>query len=138
MGRPYPRLIHPVPVQIEQIDHGATVYDDDAREPVQQAARKAVVTLPGQASYGSRADLRYSAGGPQEGEDGFITFRMLDLQARSVTLQVNDRILKVGAVNHDAYITRIQPMGHYPEFNSSLVRAYFADRQPAKHQRRTA
>lgn len=138
MARPYPRLLHPVPVQLEQIDRGATVYDTDAREPVQQAARKTVVTIPGQASYGSRADLKFSAGGPQEGEDGFITFRKLDLDARSITLHVNDRIVKVGAVVHDAYITRIQPMGHYPEFNSTLVRAYFSDRQPSKQHRRTA
>lgn len=138
MPRPYPRLLHPVPVLIEQIDTGATVYDEDAREPVQQAARKVVVTVPGQASYGSAASLTPGAGGIREDEDGYVTFRQRDLDARSVALAVNDRFTSIGGVGHDAYVTRLQPMGHYPEFGNTLVRAYFADRQPAKHRRRTA
>lgn len=135
---PYPRLLHPVSVEIEQIDRGATNYDEDAREPIQQAARKAVVTLPGQASYGSSSSLGHGSGGPQEGEGGYVLFRARDLEANSVTLQPDDRIIKVGNVDHDVYITRLQPAGHYPPYGHTLVKAFFSDRQPVKHRRRTA
>lgn len=138
MGRPYPRLIHPVRVTIEQTNPTSTVWDNDAREAVQQVARKAAVTLQGQASYGSSKDMSPGATGIREGEDGYVLFRQSDLAARSISLQVNDRITQIGGTLHDAYITRLQPMGHYPEFGSTIVRAYFSDRQPAKHRRRAS
>lgn len=130
--RPYPRLLHPVVVVLEQIDRAATVYDEDTREPVQQAARKAAISLPGQASYGSSKEHSLKPYGPEEGESGYVTFLARDLETRSIVLSVGDRITAIGKVEHDAYIGRLQPMGHYPEFGNTLVRAYYQDRQPAK------
>jgi hypothetical protein len=132
--RAYPRLIHPVQITIEQVDKPATLYDKDAREPVQQVARKTPVTLPGQVSYGSSSDFSPSATGPQSGEDGYVAFLARELERRDVTLVVGDRIRHIGKNEHDAYVTRVQPRGHYPEYGHTYIRAYFADRQPAKRR----
>ena len=126
----YPNLIHPVSVQLEQIDFSNTFYDEEAREPIRQPARSAVIVLQGQVKYGSSKELTYNAGGPREEERGYVLFRQLDLNAESIVLHPNDRIKKIGNVDHDAYITRLEPTGHYPEYGNTLVKAYFADRQP--------
>lgn len=134
----YPNLLHPVTVTIAQFDSDSTVYDDEAREPVQQAARSTEVELPGQVSYGSSRELSYELGGRRENERGYVLFRQVDLDAKSVTLQPNDRITKIGQVVQDAYITRLEPKGHYSGFaGHTLVKAHFADREPSK-QRRSA
>jgi hypothetical protein len=136
MAFAYPRLLHPVPVIVEQVSIPETAYDLDAREPVQQAARLASVTIPGQAKYGSSKELSYESSGPQAGERGYVLFRQRDLDSRGIVLAVNDRITKVGRTDHDSYITRLEPTGHYAEFGgNTLVKAYFADRQPSKHRR---
>lgn len=132
----YPRLLHPVRVVVEQINKGATAYDYDAREPIQQAARDTQLTLRGQVKYGSSTELRYDDAGPMENERGYVLFSQRELDAASVVLAVNDRITRIGVVDHDSYITRLEPMGHYPEFGgNTLLKAYFADRQPSKHRR---
>lgn len=130
--RPYPRLLHPVTVSLEQIDRAATLYDDDTRAPLQQAAYKARLTISGQASYGSSKDYAPRAFGRLEQESGFVTFLQRDLEARSITLNIGDRIVAIGNTPHNVFITRLQPMGHYPEYGNTLVRAYYQDRQPAK------
>jgi len=130
----YPRLLHAVNVRLVCIDYDNTIYDTEAREPVQQAARSTVVVLPGQVKYGSSDDQTPSSGGPREEERGYVLFRKRDLDSESVTLRVNDRITQIGNVEHDCYITRLEPLGHYPSYGHTLVKAHFADRQPAKHR----
>lgn len=132
--RSYPRLLHPVPVVLEQIDMAATVYDSDSREPVQQAARKTSVTLPGQMKYGESKSAGMSSTGLEAGENGYALFRIRDLHFANITLQIGDRIRSAGDTVHDAYITRLQPIGHLPRWNSTLIKAFFADRQPAKNR----
>lgn len=134
----YPRLLHPVPVQIEQANRGATVYDEDARESVGQVAVDAVVTINGQVKYGSSKQLDYQSGaGVQENEKGYVLFRQRDLNAASITLQPSDRIIKIGSVVHDVYISRLMPTGHYGEHGgNTLVKAFFEDRQPSNHRSR--
>jgi hypothetical protein len=108
------------------------MYDADTREPVQQVARKAAISLAGQVGYGASADKSGKPYGTIEGENGYVTFLARDLETRSITLSIGDRITRIGKVDHDAYITRLQPMGHYPEYGNTLCRAYFQDREPAK------
>jgi len=134
----YPKLLHPVPVQIEQADRGSTIYDDDAREPIGQVAVSAVVTISGQVKYGSSKQLGYQSGaGVQENEKGYVLFRQRDLDAASIALEPSDRITKIGTVDHDVYISRIMPTGHYAEFGgNTLVKAFFEDRQPSKQRSR--
>lgn len=123
-----PNLIHPVDVTIEQINRAATIYDDDAREPVQAAARKSQVVVPGQPRWGSSRRLEATAGGPVDNATGYVLFRPIDLEAAGVDLQINDRLRFQG---RELYIVRLQPAGHYGGV-SKLTRAYFADREPAK------
>lgn len=130
---PYPNLIHPVDVILEQVDAGSTVWDVDGSEPVQQMSRVSPITLKGQAKYGASKEAGNEAGGPTEEERGYVLFRQKDLNAVSVVLKINDRITQIGTVTHDSYITRLEPCGHYPAHGNTLVKAYFADRQPAKH-----
>lgn len=130
-----PNLIHPVPCAIEQIDRPATLYDEDAREPVQYAARATSIVVPGQPRWTSERELEVAAGGPIEGARGYVLFRYADLVARGVTLAINDRITMQGQLIDEAYVVRLQPMGHYSDQNgASLVRAWVADRKPAKER----
>lgn len=123
-----PNLIHPIDVTIEQINRAATVYDEDAREPIQAAARSAAVVLPGQPNWNAGKRLEPTAEGPVDKAQGYMLFRQVDLAAAGIALQINDRLRAQG---RELYIVRLQPMGHYDGV-SKLLRAWFADREPAK------
>lgn len=135
--RSYPTLIHPVRVRLERIDKSRTVYDESTRAPVQQATRKPVIELQGQVKYGTSKEITYETAGTRESESGYVLFRTRDLEAVEVTLSIGDRITKIGAVEHDAYIIRLEPKGHYGDLGgATLIKAYFEDRQPGKQPRR--
>jgi len=130
-----PNLLHPVPIQVSQLDTASSLYDDEAREPIQQATRSTVVTIPGQVKYGSSREASFHLGGLRENERGYVLFRQVDLDALSVTLKINDRIVKIGQIVQSADISRIEPVGHYPDQNgATMVRAYFSDRLPSKQR----
>lgn len=128
-----PNLIHPVDVHIEQLDKASTVYDDDFREPVQQAAHAVVKYLKGQVSWGESKQLGTTAAGVEENAAGYVLFRYIDLEKAGVTLKLNDKIVKLGKIATDLYITKIAPCGHYQDQGgATLVKAYFMDRQPSR------
>lgn len=132
-----PRLIHPVPVVLERINRDTTKERADAREPIQQAARHPAVTIQGQPNWtavvGGGRSLQVTRLGPQEDALGYVLFRYADLNAQSITLQMNDRIKKIGFREGDWYINRLQDVGHYSDAGGpTLVRAYFKDRDPTK------
>ena len=130
-----PRLIHPVDCTIEQIDTASTAYDEDAREPIQHAARKTAVVVQGQPKWRSEKDLETARGGSTDAAAGYVLFRYADLTAAGVTLRVNDRITIQGHLADEVYVTRLQPMGHYSDQNgATLVKAWFRDRKPAKER----
>jgi hypothetical protein len=130
-----PRLIHPVSVTIQRIDRATTVYDEDAREPVQQASRFTNLILQGQPRWTSGEQLRISRDGPTVDADGYVLFRYRDLDAAGITLQINDRITQIGRRTLEVYIVRLDDAGHYTDTNgASLVRAWFKDRKPAKER----
>lgn len=132
---PLPNLPHKVDITVEQAARDETDYDVDAREPIQQAEHKTTVVVPGQPLWGAEAQLEQQLGGASESARGYVLFRKVDLDGKGVTLQVNDRILKMGHLDTEVYITRLQPRAHYPDQNgSSLVRAWFSDRLPAKQR----
>lgn len=133
-----PNLIHPINVTLVQIKKGTTFYDPDSREPIQQADREVPVVLPGQPKWERQFSLEMEKGGAREGALGYVLFRKVDLDAASIELKVNDRISKIGHVETDVYIVRLEWTGHYPDQDGpSLVKAHFADRQPAKQTRGT-
>lgn len=130
---PLPNLLHKTNIVIQQIDKGDTIYDEDTREPVQQAHRTVNKDLKGQVHWGQADDLEPGAGGVQEESDGYVLFRYLDLDKKGIALSPGDRIIKMGRLNTDVYLIKLQPMAHYEDQNGpSTVRAYFKDRQPSK------
>lgn len=133
---PTPRLLHKVPVEITRINKAGTIYDADAREPVQQAARSAPVVVDGQVNwegnFGGGQARELDKAGPRTGEKGYVLFRYVDLNAKGITdLTHEDRISKIAGKAYDLYIVRLAPMGHYAN-GPTLVRAYFTDRDPSK------
>lgn len=128
-----PNLIHPVPIVIRQIDESETIYDDDMREPVQQTVRGASVTVNGQVKWGMEKSFTSTARGAEEGSDGYVLFRYVDLAAAGITLKREDRFLKLGNVDVDVYVKALRPEGHYSDQGGpTLVKAFFADRQPSR------
>ncbi len=133
---PVPNLIHPVPIDIQQIVKSETIYDDDLREPVQQAARPVTVKTVGQVKWNSQFELESQLGGAVEGSRGYVLFRRIDLEIQGIVLANNDRISKMGVRDTDVYITRLEPVGHYPDQSGhTLIKAHFNDRAPARQTR---
>ena len=133
---PLPNLIHPVPVIIEQLDEGETYYDEDAREPIQDGARPVQVTLQGQVEWRSQKNAQQTRAGVVEGADGYVLFRLIDLAAAGITIDREDRFARIGGIDTDVYVHRLEWVGHYPEFGGpTLLKAYFEDRGPARQTR---
>lgn len=131
-----PNLIHPVPVRIQQIVTGDTMYDEDFREPIQNSKRSTTIVVPGQPKFTDEGSLSISEGGVRPITDGHIIFRYIDLNRKSITLSLNDRFVKIGHVVCDLYIVRLVPVGEYPEHNGpTMVKAYFVDRQPSRQSK---
>ena len=64
---------------------------------------------------------------------GYVVFRYIDLNAREITLQLDDRFVSLGGVDCDLYIVSFRPMGHYPDQGGpTLLKALFDDRQPMR------
>lgn len=131
-----PNLIHPVPVTICQKVTATTVFDEDAREPIGDVERDSSVVVNGQAKWRSQFDVDMEAGGIEESADGYVLFRRVDLVAAGIELQTFDRITKIGTIDTDVYITRLEWTAHYPDQGGpTLVKAHFVDRQPAERER---
>ena len=133
---PVPTLIHPVPVKLRQISRSTTFYDDDAREPIQHATRLATKTIQGQVSWKSQFDIGHNKAGTVLNASGYVLFRKIDLDAQSIVLQDNDRIIQIGTRDTDVYINKLVPTGHYPDIGGhTMIKAFFADRAPSKQTR---
>lgn len=129
-----PKLIHPTPVEIQQINRVATKMDPEAREPVQQAVRATTVIVNGQPKWVSQLQKGHDKGGSTETSIGYVLFRLIDLDALGISLQQNDRFKKIGRIVTDVFIMRLEYTGHYDE-GPTLVKAHFRDRQPGKQNR---
>lgn len=135
---PLPRLIHPVPVVIEQADPAGRVYDRDAREPIHGARGTAIVNIDAQIQWGTKGAPEYEGTGVRERSDGYILVRLYDLNAKGVTLKRGDRIISTGAglgliTGLDLFLLRMQPAGHWPDQGgSTLLRWFFEDRGAAR------
>jgi len=127
-----PNLIHPVSVKVERLDESATVYDEDAREPVKQGSRKVVYTLPAQVNWGAHNGMDPSDIGPSDNESGYVLFRKTECVAAGYHPQRKDRIIQIGSLTGlTLYITSVRPMGHYPDQSGyTLWKCSFSDRSP--------
>lgn len=120
-------------MSIQKIDTSETVYDDDYREPVQQSVRSPTVVVSGQIKWGLDEELASERGGAIEGSDGYVLFRLVDLEAVSHVIAREDRFIKLGTIVVDVYVTALRYEGHYTDVGGpSLVKAFFAGRQPGR------
>lgn len=140
---PIPNLLHPVPVLIQQIDKtdqdtaggDGTWFDDDFREPVQHVADDpaGAVQVNGQVKWGMDEQLRTTLSGALAEADGYVLFRYVDLEAESIILKQNDRLIRIGKIDTDVYLVGLRPEGHYTDVGgATLVKAFFKDRQPSR------
>ena len=126
-----PDLVHPIPVEIEQIDKSSTDWDDDAREAIRTVARTAVKKLNAQISWSVKDDPNPEKMGISEETRGYLLFKKKDLSGESVTISRGDKISKIGHDIVELYVTGLIPVGHYPDQGgASLLQAYFGDRNP--------
>ncbi len=137
---PQPNLIHPIQVEVEQLNRDATIVDPDYQEPIQQGDRSVRKTCPGQIKWVGDERLEPSALGAQLESDGYVLFRLLDLRNRGMTIKVSDRFVSIGEgvakVEIDVYVVKLVYQGHYPDMKGpTLVKAFFRDRDPAKQNR---
>lgn len=130
---PIPNLIHPVPIVVEKISRSTTYYDEDAREPIQAADRATAVNIDGQVKWFDENELAATKTGPAEGSAGYVLFRQIDLTAKGLELEQNDRFTQIGTRTTDVYVTALRPVGHYPDqLGHTMIKAYFTDRQPSR------
>ncbi len=130
---PIPRLIHPISVTIQRRDLASTVVDNDFREPIQQAARFSDVVVKGQIKFFTQEELNVERGGSVIDSTGFVLFRYHDLGKAGIEININDRFIKLGKIEVDYYVVRIESKGHWPDRGgATLVRCYFQDRTPSR------
>ncbi len=135
-----PRLIHPIPTEIQSTAPATVSQDEGYREPIQTIGRSTTFTVPGQWKWFSDRELRMQKSGAQEGSDGYVLLRTVDLAALNKKVNRGDRIIGYGSgrgrVDLDVEVVRLRYEGHYPDQGGpALIKAFFADRQPA-HQTR--
>jgi len=118
---PVPNLLHPVPIQVQQLDTSETYQDDDYREPVQQAAHGETKTVQGQVLWSMKEALSVRLGGVEMQATGYVLFRYVDLSDQSIVLAVNDRLIKLGTLEVDVYVIKLQPMGHNSDVGGSDI-----------------
>lgn len=133
------RLLHPIQVLLRKAEPSRTAAQDPVlKEPIGQVRRnRKPIRLLAQISDGKTNDPVATAGGVNEDSDGYLLFRTQDLRREGVTVERGDRVVQIGsdenAKDVDYYITKLKYMGHYPNHKGpSLVRAYYADRQPSR------
>lgn len=130
-----PRLIHPIPTQIQSVLPQNTIQDDGYNEPVQSVSYGDTYTINGQWKWYSEKELRQMRSGTEEGSDGYVLLRIRDLKTLGKTLSRGDRIVGygsgIGRVELDVYVVKIRYEGHYQDQGGpALVKAFFLDRQP--------
>lgn len=132
-----PRLIHPIPTDIQSFDPQSTIQDDGYEEPVQIVEYGTTFTVNAQWKWFSDKELQSQNYGAEEKSDGYVLMRRVDLLALGQSIKRGDRIgaYGVGAnrLETDLYITKVRHEGHYPDQGGpALVKAYFSDRQPSR------
>lgn len=135
-----PRLLHPFPTQIQTAEPATVSQDEGYREPVQTIGRSETFTIAAQWKWFSDRELALNRSGAEESSDGYVLLRYTDLRALGKEVKRGDRIIGYGtgaaAVKTDLYVVKLRHEGHYPDQGGpALVKAFFADRQPA-HQTR--
>ena len=138
---PSPRLLHPIPILIRQIDRKFTPkYDNRLKEPIGQSPRLLKpVKLRAQMKIGRTDDAQATGLGIEEKSDGYALFLVADLKRVRITINRGDRIVQIGeGVSKrevDFYIVKFEFRGHYPSARGhTLIKAHFQDRHPSRQR----
>ena len=133
-----PRLLHPTKIYIKQKNTSNTLYDDNAREPLGRITRDTTITPNGQVMWKSQKVFVQSSG-IIENTDGYILFRVYDLNKDSITLNQGDLIVKMGTgraeitLSPQLYICGFDHRGHYPDQGGrTLLKAWFKEKAPGR------
>ena len=135
---PTPRLLNKVPVTIALIDKAATLYNENAGEPIRTANRATIVTLSGQIHWGKEDVPDFEKEGVVEKSDGWVTMRVKDLNAQNlVDEKGNPGILRGSTFKQfgkqkdlELFVVKSKPLGHWTNKDGmTLVRIYFQDRK---------
>ena len=133
MTRPYPKLIHPVPVTVRKFAWDKTGWDDKAREPIGHAVRDRAVVLSGQVKYKSIEEPTPEFAGVRRESKGYVIFRYIDLEAAGVTLERGDKITKIGNRNVTYFVEYFEDAAHYPDLQgAAFLQVWFVDRDPGE------
>ena len=128
-----PNLIHPINIQIAQLDRDSTLYDGNAREPIGNSQVESIITLPAQVKWNHEGKPAPQFSGIREQDKCYLLFRWKDLNVAGVTLKRGDRIKKIGHRTVNLFITHFEDVGHYPDQDgASLMQAWCADRNPSE------
>jgi hypothetical protein len=127
-----PRLIHPVNVTIETIDKARTLYDPMTRSVIGQPLRTSV-TIKAQLNNRRHDQVTMDPGGRETDGDGYILARLRDLERAGVTIEIGDKITKLGRRDVAYFITRKEfKAGYSDQDGHTLVRFFYNDRSPSK------
>ena len=130
--RQYPRLLHPVSVEVKKLDRAGTAWDSKAREPVGHVVREKKVVLQAQVLYNRIEQPSADFEGVLRDSKGKLVFRWCDLQAAGVTIARGDKVSKIANRDVDYFVSYFEDAGHYPEFGATLLMAWFVDRTPGE------
>jgi hypothetical protein len=135
---PTPRLIHPIPVEVRQLQRSSTKVDEDFREEIEHVSRGTTVTIPGQVEWKTDNRLRANKTGVEQASDGYVLFRTADIRTAGLTqIDQGDQIVAYGIganrVAINVFVISTQYLGHYPNGGGpQLVKCFFKDRTPGK------
>jgi len=121
-----------------------TPQDPNAREPIQLIKRDQAVEISAQMEFRESlvdgvAQARFTKTGLLEDETGYALIRTIDFKALNYEPQLGDNIVKVsigtlGEKDINAYFRRLKPVGHLPEYGSTLLKCFFGDRKPSHNK----
>lgn len=133
-NRNFPRLLHPIPTDIQSVLPNDTIQDDDYEEPVYEVLYDETYTIPGQWKWYSHTNLNMQRYGAEEEFDGYVLLRLCDLNSIGKQIKRGDRIVGYGSgsnrIGLDVYVVKLVYEGHYPVHGGpSLVKAFFKERR---------
>lgn len=135
-----PKLIHPIGIIVRPTDKENTIFDPNAREPIQIVKRNFQFEIAAQMKYREVSSeglgvARKSHSGMIEGEAGYALIRYIDAAAKLWTPKLGDKFVRFGSNTTNpqevqVYIRRLSPTAHYPQSGPTMVKCFFGDEKP--------
>lgn len=121
-----PSLIHPVWLDVEQVDQTLTQVDPDFREvkPGTPIVFGDPVRIRGQIKWGVADRYRRSATGDMNDADGHIAFLRVELERIGLQPQKGDRVTECDDSMNRYELVEVRPVAHYNS-RHTMVLAFF-------------